>query len=139
MSTRLNRRKFIKKTGAGVAGLSALRMTAAAPTRVHPKRGAIPPHRSVYVPGVHAYTDQISVAAGQTIAFHVSSSVPYRLSICRLGLKVDDPVGDDVLHEFPEAQPEIQSIHPGSYVHIERALRGQLRAFFWSDRALVHG
>jgi hypothetical protein len=80
------------------------------------------------VPGVHAYPDQISVAAGQSISFQVSSTVPYRLSVCRLGLKMDDPAGDEVLREFPEAAPKVQAIHPGSYVHIEKGLRGNLQA-----------
>lgn len=87
--------------------------------------GAIPPHRPLPLPGVHAYTDRQSVAAGQTISFLVSSTVPYRLTICRLGLQVDDPSGDEVLHEFPEAEPQHQAIHPGSYVHVDKGLQGE--------------
>ena len=51
--------------------------------RRHPT--AIPPHRPQVVEGIHAYTDRVSVAAGETIRFHVSSSHPYELQVCRLG------------------------------------------------------
>jgi hypothetical protein len=126
--TKRTRREFIRQTGAGVAGLATLNLASTAATAACPDRDALPPHRVLEVPGVHAYPDSISVAAGQPISFHVSSSVPYRLSICRLGLKMDDPGGDEVLHEFPEAQARVQPIHPGSYLHVEKALRGRLRA-----------
>jgi hypothetical protein len=81
------------------------------------------------VPGVHLYTDQQSVTAGQKIRFHVSSSVPYVLSVVRLGLQVDDPAGDEVIHEFPKRDGAIQPIFPGSHVHIEKGIRGPLAAF----------
>ena len=83
---------------------------------------AIPPHRVKVLHGVHAYTDKLSVAAGDTIQFHTSSTVPFRLSVCRLGRRVDDPTGDQVLHEFPAALSKLQPIHPGSYVHVEKSL-----------------
>src|SRR5256885_4029829 len=126
---RSNRRQFIKRTGLGVAGMAAVKWPALALTGAAASKGrpAIPPHRSLLVPGVHAYADQISVAAGQTISFHISSSVAYQLSVCRLGLSVDDPAGDQMLHQSREAQPNVQPIHPGSYVHVEKRLNPSLR------------
>ena len=88
----------------------------------------MPPHRALEVPGVHAYSLEHSVAAGDTLELCVSSSVPYRLSICRLGLQVDDPAGDTVLARFDESPANPQPIHPGSYVHVEKRLNGPLRA-----------
>jgi N,N-dimethylformamidase len=120
------RREFIKRAGLGLAGASALPWT---PLPVHgsaPGPG-IPPHRALDVYGVHAYPADHSVAAGDELQLHVSNSVPYRLSICRLGLRVDDPEGDEVVHEFPEASPFPQRIHPGSYVHIDNALPAPLK------------
>lgn len=61
---------------------------------------ALPPHRAIDVPGVHAYALEHSVEAGGALKLCVSSTVPYRLSICRLGLQVDDPAGDTVLKRF---------------------------------------
>src|SRR5687767_2402500 len=77
--------------------------------------------KPLLVPGVHLYTGYQSVAAGQTIRFHVSSSVPYVLSVVRLGPQVDDPAADEVLHEFPKAPAAIQAIHPGSYVQVDKS------------------
>ncbi len=117
------RREFLKRTGATVAALK-LRSGAAPDTEVRD----IPPHRALDVPGVHAYPLEHSVAAGETLELCVSSSVPYRLSICRLGVQVDDPVGDTVLARFDESPANPQPIHPGSYVHIEKRLTGALQA-----------
>src|SRR5262245_48746710 len=113
-----SRRQFLKTTGAGLAGVT-LSFPARAATASVP---AIPAHKLLAVPGVHLYADEQSVAAGQPIRFHVSSSVPYVLSVCRLGLQVDDPAGDEVLHEFPREAGVVQPIHPGSYVHIEKEI-----------------
>ena len=71
--------------------------------------------------GLHSYAER-SVAAGQTIHFRTSSTVPYQLSICRLGSLVDDPSGDEVLHVFDTAEAWVQPIHPGSYVHLPAGL-----------------
>jgi N,N-dimethylformamidase beta subunit-like, C-terminal/Concanavalin A-like lectin/glucanases superfamily len=120
---RTNRRQFIKHTGTGVAGLAALRLNpiARAAASVPPSPFS-PSPGPLAVSGVHAYSTEKSVAAGKTISFCVSSTVPYRLSICRLGQKIDEPAGDEVLHEFPLSQPNPQPIHPGSYVLVERSL-----------------
>lgn len=82
---------------------------------------AIPPHRAVEVPGIHAYTDWPSVSAGEVVKFRASASVPYRLQIARLGTRVDDPTSDTVLAEFSGA-PKVQPIHPGSYMHVANGL-----------------
>jgi hypothetical protein len=82
---------------------------------------AIPPHRPLELAGLHAYAEK-SVTPGQTMHFRVSSTVPYVLSICRLGPKIDDPAGDEVLHTFPSSPPVRQPIHPGSYVHVAKSL-----------------
>ena len=61
---RVSRREFIRRAGAGVAAASALNLT----TRGFgaPKSPAIPPHRALEVPGVHAYPLEHSIAAGDT-------------------------------------------------------------------------
>src|SRR5262245_6759395 len=121
----LGRRKFLKQAGVGVAGLTSFDWRVLGSTD---RTAAVdlPPHRPLIVPGVHAYADQTSVAAGQQIQFHVSSSVAYQMSVCRLGLKADDPSGDEPLHEFPVSQPRSQAIHPGSYIAIQKRFRGRL-------------
>jgi hypothetical protein len=116
------RREFIKQTGAGLAGAALLGNTTTAGA---PAPAAIPPHRPVPVHGVHAYPGEHSVAAGDTLTVHVSSSVPYRLSICRLGLNVDDPAGDEVLTQLPEQEARPLPPHPGCYVHVEKRLPGR--------------
>jgi N,N-dimethylformamidase len=81
----------------------------------------IPPHREVILPGVHAYADEKSVAAGDRIRFHVSSDVPYTLSICKPN-RIGDEGSDTVLHTFPLTSPRVQPIHPGSYISVENGL-----------------
>jgi hypothetical protein len=75
---------------------------------------------AIPVADVEAYA-QKSVAGGETIDFRVSSPVPYRLSIVRLGWDPDTPARDWTLTTFPEAAASQQSIRPGSYVHVESA------------------
>ncbi|MHB0956986.1 MAG: N,N-dimethylformamidase beta subunit family domain-containing protein [Pirellulaceae bacterium] len=77
--------------------------------------------RAMPLEGLHAYAEKI-VSAGDTIHFRVTSTVPYELSICRLGHAVDDPARDDVLFTFPESPPVQQPIHPGSFVHVSEGL-----------------
>jgi len=128
--SRTTRREFIRRAGIGVAGLSALKLTPGAVGEATPTPGArIPPHRALNVPGVHAYPMEHSVAAGGTLELCVSATVPYSMSLCRLGRDVDDPAGDTVLAEFPDQSATPQPIHPGSYVHIARGLRDPLSAF----------
>ena len=122
----MNRRDFLKQTPPAVAAVSFLRTPSAAsgePPRspVDHETLTLPPHRALRVPGVHAYAEK-SVAAGEAIHFRVSSTAPYGLSVCRLGTDVDNFESDEVLHIFPKAEPEIQEIHPGSYVHVGKGL-----------------
>ncbi|WP_439520227.1 N,N-dimethylformamidase beta subunit family domain-containing protein [Hydrogenophaga sp.] len=96
------------------------------PGSTHP----LPPHLAIELPGLHAYAGAVSVAAGSAIGFHVSSSVPYRFSLSRVGPDPDDASLDTVVHADPAWQPEgVQAIHPGSYVWIERGLQGPLPSF----------
>jgi hypothetical protein len=71
---------------------------------------------------VHAYADRVSVPAGGTIRFFVSSTLPYELQICRLGKDPDGPDDDEVLQSVMVDRPAPQAIHPGSYIHIESGL-----------------
>ena len=119
----LSRRAFLKRTGLTVAAVTALpRSRAARPP------ATIPPHLALAVPGVHAYPLEHSVAPGGTLELCVSASEPYQLSFCRLGPQVDDPAGDTVLTRIDPSPENPQPIHPGSYVHIEKGLRGPFRA-----------
>lgn len=88
----------------------------------------MPPHRSLHVPGVHGYTDRKSVAAGEVVRFHISSDVPYALSVCRLGPDTEGRSADTVLHAFEPSPARVHPIHPGSYVRVERGLDQPLRA-----------
>ena len=125
MTPPITRRRFIRNAGLGVAATAALKLpghSAAA------QAGGIPPHRAVEVPGLHAYPLEHSLPAGATLELCVSSSVPYRLSICRLGMEVDSRESDTVLARFEESPARPQPIHPGSYVHIAKRLEGPMRA-----------
>lgn len=116
------RRRFLKQTGQSLAGAAALPLTQWKLTAAQTPRHGIPSHRALHPSGLHAYSDVQSVAAGQSISFHVSSTVGYRLSICRLGLNTEDPGGDEVLHELPASGSLAHPIHPGSYVHVAKGL-----------------
>src|SRR3954470_23283206 len=113
------RRGFLKTTGLGVVALSALEVTRESGRGEDESggRGAIPPHRALALPGVHAYPREQSVAAGGVLELCVGAGDPYRLSIRRPGPPaIDDSRPDDeVLEGFPEAPARPQPIHPGSY------------------------
>jgi N,N-dimethylformamidase len=81
----------------------------------------IPAHLPVDLPGLHAYA-QKSIAAGEEIEFRVSSSVPYELSVVQLGPDPENRDKDPVLKTFQVEKPSTQSIHPGSYLHVAKAL-----------------
>jgi N,N-dimethylformamidase beta subunit-like, C-terminal/Concanavalin A-like lectin/glucanases superfamily len=84
--------------------------------------GLFPPHRPLLVEGIHAYTSQVSVAAGESIRVHVSSSCPYELTICRLGSDPNSTLHDETVHSFGQSVPNVQPIHVGSYLHVENRL-----------------
>ena len=118
------RREFLAATGGALAStsLAALEPRAAEPVR-GTESSAIPPHRPLSVAGIHAYTDRVSVAAGDMVSFHVSSSYPYELTVCRLGLDVDSPAArDEILHSFGHSPAAVQPIHPGSYLIVDPSL-----------------
>jgi N,N-dimethylformamidase len=125
-ASELTRREFIRRTGATLAAATALPRALQAQANSSP--AVLPPHLALAVPGVHAYPLEHSIAAGDTLELCVSNSVPYRLSICRLGLQVDDPAGDTVLTRFDESPPNPQPIHPGSYVIAAKNIEAPLRA-----------
>jgi hypothetical protein len=122
-----NRREFLASAGGALA--SAPLVVA---DRVPGGRGAadspsvtsapIPPHHAQSVEGVHAYTDRVSVTAGEVIRFPVSSTHPYELEVCRLGPDVDGPSRDQVLYSSGPMPPAVQPIHPGSYLIAEAPL-----------------
>ena len=115
-----SRRHFLKTTAVGAVALGSL--PAGAVEGNNP--AGIPPHQPKFVSGLHGYPASHSVAAGQRLAFQFSSDVPYRLEICRLGTEVDNPAGDEVMHDAGGFRARTQPIFPGSYVHIDRRLRG---------------
>lgn len=121
------RRDFLKAAGGVLAstGLvaSEQRRDKIDPVnKVAPESKLIPPHRAQAIEGVHAYTDRLNVPAGESIRFYVSSSHPYELEVCRLGVDVDSTSRDDVLHQFGRMPATVQAIHPGSYLAIEKPL-----------------
>jgi len=131
-STPPSRREFLKQSalaGSAVA-VGGLALPALAPSSLHAADVPDPTlPQPLMVPGVHGYTMEKSVQAGREIQFCLSGSVPHRLTICRLGARMDDPSGDIVLHEFPESPARVQPIHPGSYVHVRKGLPDPLDAF----------
>ena len=77
-------------------------------------------HRPILVEGVHAYGPK-KVEPGDALPLRVSSTVPYELSIVRLGSDPDSMAEDKTLFNVSSpARP--QEIHPGSYVHIRKGL-----------------
>ena len=94
----------------------------------HKKRDQelIPPHLPVQLPGLHAYSEK-SVAAGDEINFRVSSSIPYKMSIVKLGKDPDSRDNDPVLKIFQVKEPKTQPIHPGSYVNVSKGLPSNRR------------
>jgi len=78
----------------------------------------MPPHLPKRVNGVHAYAAQ-SVAAGEEIGFHVSSTEKYRFSLVRLGAEPHSTAKDKTLFtEVGAIAP--RPIFPGSYVHFAK-------------------
>lgn len=127
----VSRRRFLRDAGATAAATGAATLLpsgCSTPPSPAAAPGSPPPHRAVAVPGVHAYPLEHSIAAGETLELCVSTSVPYRLSICRLGREVDDPARDEVLADFGSFPANPQPIHPGSYVACARGIEDPLRA-----------
>ena len=118
-----DRRDFLKQTAAGITTASALGATgaAAAEPTAELDRARVSPHRSLVLSGLHAYAEK-TLRAGQVVHFRVSSAVPYRLAIYRLGPDIDNRASDELVHRFPDAPAATQPIHPGSYVHIANGL-----------------
>jgi len=81
----------------------------------------IPAHQPVALPGLHAYA-QKSIAAGEEIAFRVSSSVSYNLSLVQLGSDPENRDQDPELETFRVEKPKSQPIHPGSYLNVSKGL-----------------
>jgi hypothetical protein len=119
-----NRREFLKQAAISLAGCRMLSNTAGGQEKLTagPRLPVLPRHEPIDLDGVHAYPDRISVAGGESIRFHVSSTHPYELQVCRLGSRVDDPEGDEILHTFQVVAPKAQPIHPGSYVLFDKPL-----------------
>jgi putative membrane-bound dehydrogenase-like protein len=105
-----------------VAYLKQSKLPGSAPA----KEQEISAHQPVIVPGLHAYA-QKSIAAGEEIEFRVSSSVPYDLSVVKLGADPENRDKDPVLEEFRVTEPKSQPIHPGSYVHVGKGLSDERR------------
>ena len=84
---------------------------------------ADPMHESIELRGLHAYPDRESVPVGDVIRFHVSSQVPYRFQVTKLGLGVDERSSDEtILLAEKESPGHVQPIHPGSYVRVKKGL-----------------
>ena len=83
----------------------------------------IPPHRPVQLDGLHAYA-QKSIAAGETLRFRISSTVPYEFDVLRLGMP-GKPETDRKLQSLDRLTTGQQPIHPGSYVHIGGGLESR--------------
>jgi hypothetical protein len=133
-----SRREFLQYAGLAVGGgtllaaipelssLGAVKGAAAAVTSA-----PLPPHRAILVGGIHAYADQVSVAPGADINFHVSSDTPYTMQIYRLGTDPNTPNSDvSMSGSMPVSKPSQQPIYPGSYVYVDNrvAATASLRA-----------
>ena len=114
-----------------IADLVAFLKESTAPAESAPAETAvvkqeIPAHRGVALSGLHAYAEK-SIAAGDPIKFRVSSSVPYDLSVVKLGPDPESRDEDPVLKKFRVEKPQTQPIHPGSYVHVANGLPDERR------------
>lgn len=107
--SRIDRRRFLQQTAAGMAAASA----------PWPARAAksIPQHESIRVPGLHAYCER-SVEAGRAVDFRISSDTAYELTVSRIANS--EPVAS-----LRNRRPSVQPIHVGSYVHIPDGLAGK--------------
>ncbi|HVX11378.1 MAG TPA: LamG domain-containing protein [Pirellulales bacterium] len=124
-----SRREFLVSTGvaltAGVVlGADGKAIDGDAPKTSPPND--VPLVRSLPLEGIHAYTDRVSAAAGETIRFYVSATHPYEFQICRLAGDADSPAADVVLFTQQVNGPVMQPIHPGSYIHVDRRLDDEL-------------
>ncbi len=106
---RIDRRRFLQQTAAGIAAATAANRSHAA--------GTIPPHEETRVPGLHAYV-QRSLDAGGSADFRVSSDTPFELAVSRTASK-------QTVATLKERHPTVQPIHPGSYVQVERGFEGK--------------
>src|SRR6516165_9373538 len=122
-----SRREFLRLVGLAAGGGALL----AANRELFSEGGAaaaaiaqapIPPHRSFSVPGIHAYADQLSVKARETINFFVSSDSTYNLQIYRLGLDPNTPSMDVPMSDAFQGTALQQPIQPGSYVYVANGL-----------------
>ena len=122
-----SRREFLRLVGLAAGGGALL----AANRELFSEGGAaaaaiaqapIPPHRSFSVPGIHAYADQLSVKARETINFFVSSDSTYNLQIYRLGLDPNTPSLDVPMSGVFQGTASQQPIQPGSYVNVANGL-----------------
>jgi hypothetical protein len=123
-----SRRGFLKQ---GLAATGALAVVPARIARAAESRRAPPGTRprALRVSGVHVYADRESFAPHQTIRFHISTDTPVRATVCRLGLNVDDPAGDEALADFGTLPVHVQPIHPGSLVHVEKRILNEPAQF----------
>jgi hypothetical protein len=119
-----SRRTFLKASAAGAATLA---VWPAAQAETRPAAARLPPHTPFQPVGVHGYGDAHSVMAGRQIAFHLSTEEPVRARIFRLGRQIDDPAGDQLVHDAGEFPARPQPIHPGSYVHVGHPVTGAPR------------
>jgi hypothetical protein len=122
------RREFLLATSSAVAAgaMLAQRQSSALGGEANgpdaPPAESIPPHRALPVSGVHLYANRPSYAAGDAVTAYVSATTPCRIEIVRLGDDLDSPAKDEVLHALKLEQPEMQPVHPGSYIHVEKGL-----------------
>ena len=88
----------------------------------------VPDQVGIRLKGLHAYPGKESVAAGDSISFHLSSEIPYRLRVTRLGPEVDDRSKDVTVFASPETfAPAVQPIHPGSWIKVAKGLAATAR------------
>src|SRR5262245_13502397 len=75
LQSQSTRRDFLGATGAALAASSVPPFPSVGGVGEHgaDAGSTIPLHRPLHLDGVHAYTDQVSVAVGAAIRFHVSS------------------------------------------------------------------
>ncbi len=125
-----SRRKFLKQATVTAAAAAVSRTRSHAAISSSLEAHAIPLHRAIQPPGVHAYPSAQSVVAGDSLQFHVSSTVPYQLVIEQLGPVTDisNPRQDHLLHTFPNSAALPQPIHPGSYIHVPKGLQHAFNA-----------
>ena len=126
------RREFLATAGGALAASASRRP--ASRSRPSPgtdasRRRRFPRTGRMSVEGIHAYTDRVSVAAGDVDPLSRQQLVSLRAPGLPARASTSTALDrDEILHSFGPSPAAVQPIHPGSYLHRREAARSAGRA-----------